>query len=603
MDRNQHVKDYLEYYINFPKAPHFAVLLNGPWGIGKTFLVEEFMKSLATTGLRYVRVSLYGLTSFEEVDDALFRAMYPVLENKGVQLVGRTAKMIGKHFGWSSEFELKDILDKAKSDVFIFDDLERCAMPVSRVLGYINEFIEREDRKVIIIANEEELDGGEEYARIREKLVGKTFEIQSVLEQALAAFNESIRDEKARSFLGAKSDVISEIYNQSELHNLRILQQAMWDFERLYISLDEKHRNNDAAMKELLRLLFALSFELKAARLKPDELKKRQSFLIASLMRDRGDGEKGPSLATARQRYPEVNLGTTTLSDETVVDLLIKGIVDGAQIRAELDASSFFITVGDEPAWRTVWHAFERTEEEFNEALSEMERAFAAREYALSGEILHVFGLRLWLSKIGAVDRSREQVVAEAKSYIDDLYKAGRIEPASPHEGFTELRFGGYGGLGIHESETSEYHEFFQFFRTKRQAAFVDKYPAIAEGLLTQMTADLDQFVRRITLTYEGGNEFYNIPVLASVDPSKFVSIILGEHPALQRTVLNALRSRYEDGKIDRELAEERSWVVKVRDNLYEAAENMSPLSKDRIRKSLHYSLDQVLGLDQETAS
>ena len=177
MDRNQHVKDYLEYYINFPKAPHFAVLLNGPWGIGKTFLVEEFMKSLATTGLRYVRVSLYGLTSFEEVDDALFRAMYPVLENKGVQLVGRTAKMIGKHFGWSSEFGLKDILDKAKSDVFIFDDLERCAMPVSRVLGYINEFIEREDRKVIIIANEEELDGGEEYARIREKLVGKTFEI------------------------------------------------------------------------------------------------------------------------------------------------------------------------------------------------------------------------------------------------------------------------------------------------------------------------------------------------------------------------------------------------------------------------------------------
>jgi hypothetical protein len=284
------------------------------------------------------------------------------------------------------------------------------------VLGYINEFVERDERKVIIIANEEEIGDVPDYARIREKVIGKTFKIQSVLEQALDAFIKSIRDEKAKDFLDSKLAVISEIYNQSELHNLRILQQTMWNFERLYISLDGKHRTHDAAMTELLHLLFALSFELKAGRIEVDELNRRQSASINSSIRGRNEEGKPSSLEVAQQRNPGVDLSTATLSCETVVNLLIKGIVDATQIRAELDASSHFVTVADEPAWRTVWYAFERTEDEVDKALTEMEKAFEAREYTVSGEILHVFGLRLWLSKIGAIDRTREQVVAEAKS-------------------------------------------------------------------------------------------------------------------------------------------------------------------------------------------
>ena len=135
MDRNQQVKDYLTYYIAFPNPPHFAVLVNGPWGIGKTFLLKEFLKPIAAGGLKYVYVSLYGLTSFDEIDDAIFRAMYPLLENKGIQLTGRAAKALGKFFRIDLDLGAKDILNKANADVFVFDDLERCNIPVSRVLG------------------------------------------------------------------------------------------------------------------------------------------------------------------------------------------------------------------------------------------------------------------------------------------------------------------------------------------------------------------------------------------------------------------------------------------------------------------------------------
>src|SRR4051794_27640766 len=117
MDRNQQVKDYLKYYANFPHPPHFAVMLNGPWGIGKTFLLKEFLNSDAIAGMKHVYVSLYGLTSFEEIDDAILRAMYPLLEYKGIQLAGRAVKSAAKFFRIDLDLKAEDILTKANADL------------------------------------------------------------------------------------------------------------------------------------------------------------------------------------------------------------------------------------------------------------------------------------------------------------------------------------------------------------------------------------------------------------------------------------------------------------------------------------------------------
>ncbi len=78
-DSNKHVKEYLSYYVSFPHSPHFAVLLNGTWGIGKTFLVEKYLKTLEKHGKKFVYISLYGLASIDEINDALFRSLYPKL--------------------------------------------------------------------------------------------------------------------------------------------------------------------------------------------------------------------------------------------------------------------------------------------------------------------------------------------------------------------------------------------------------------------------------------------------------------------------------------------------------------------------------------------
>jgi predicted GTPase len=45
IDNNRHIKEYLSQYVNFPHSPHFAVMLSGAWGIGKTFLIKAFLES------------------------------------------------------------------------------------------------------------------------------------------------------------------------------------------------------------------------------------------------------------------------------------------------------------------------------------------------------------------------------------------------------------------------------------------------------------------------------------------------------------------------------------------------------------------------------
>ncbi|HYW60792.1 MAG TPA: P-loop NTPase fold protein, partial [Xanthobacteraceae bacterium] len=94
-DHNRHVREYLAYYISLTHSPKYAVMINGPWGIGKTFLVRKIMRELGHIG-EHVYVSLYGLQSIDEIDSALFSAINPIAGPKGVRIAGRMVSAIAK---------------------------------------------------------------------------------------------------------------------------------------------------------------------------------------------------------------------------------------------------------------------------------------------------------------------------------------------------------------------------------------------------------------------------------------------------------------------------------------------------------------------------
>ena len=62
-----------------------------------------------------------------------------------------------------------------------------------------------------------------------------------------------------------------------------------------------------------------------------------------------------------------------------------------------------------------------------------------------------------------------------------------------------------------------------------------------------------------------------------------------------------ALKMRYQDGLIDRYLANERPWATEVRDQLRAASAAMSPVSKDRLHGLVAYGFDETLDSAKES--
>jgi KaiC/GvpD/RAD55 family RecA-like ATPase len=59
---NAHVVEYLTYYLGLPFPPNYAVLVNGAWGVGKTFLIKNYLKQNIHSERKFVYVSLYLLS-------------------------------------------------------------------------------------------------------------------------------------------------------------------------------------------------------------------------------------------------------------------------------------------------------------------------------------------------------------------------------------------------------------------------------------------------------------------------------------------------------------------------------------------------------------
>lgn len=149
--------------------------------------MRNYVSKRADRQPKFLYVSLNGITSFREIEAAFFAALHPNLASRGM---GIAAKIIGglgsvaleKYLSVSADSAhasdfLKTIATNTEGYVLIFDDLERCSMPLSDTLGYINNFVEHGEYKAILISNEDELRNyvvdapRAGYPAIKEKLV------------------------------------------------------------------------------------------------------------------------------------------------------------------------------------------------------------------------------------------------------------------------------------------------------------------------------------------------------------------------------------------------------------------------------------------------
>lgn len=244
--------------------PQYAVLLKGKWGCGKTHFINHWIdayKGNPTTEqvLESIYVSLYGLSDTKQITTAINRVICPILYGKaakaGKVLAKIASAMVLKHevdlnYDGISDFSINigiDSLSKFKSNdslvnskkLLIFDDLERCDVPMKKLLGYLNFFVEQCNCHLIVIGDEDKIAEGENkkiFGEFKEKTIGREFEIATDIHSALDTF---VNQTPKNDFVVGHQEQIEKFFAMTECDNLRILRQALWDFSRFEESITD----------------------------------------------------------------------------------------------------------------------------------------------------------------------------------------------------------------------------------------------------------------------------------------------------------------------------------------------------------------------------
>ena len=333
--------DLLESVLDYVRSDYtdYAIMINGEWGSGKTYFwnnrIKRKIESLTLNGRRYktIYMSLYGISNLEEISKKIFiettqlmdkdlRKYMQTHEQEGIPEYAKTSIDMANFFGLSKSGEKMDydeffaVTDK----VLCFDDLERANVDVIDILGYINNFVEHDHMKTIIICNEKELatkmksenlemktfiatylldkqgelnnndlpmvekikdriekvfERTNDYEKKKKKLIGETFEYAPKFDYIINGI--LMRYESYPSFLKflrENSSYIMATFKRSGTRNLRILKQALNDFKKIYEMTEKLYPNtNRLVMQTMLIFTIAASFEIKAGKITKEKFK------------------------------------------------------------------------------------------------------------------------------------------------------------------------------------------------------------------------------------------------------------------------------------------------------------------------------------------
>lgn len=283
---NEVIRQYLEMNTNF------SIMISGNWGIGKTFYYKNHITDLIkntsvfndnSKKYKPIVISLFGIKTIEELQSQIFLSLYPFISGKKIKIASSIAKVIAKGILTIKGLgEYSKILDNVNVKgenllnfnelVICFDDLERISenLKLEEVIGFINNLVENENAKIILIANEDKIKD-ENYKILKEKVVGNTVEFQPNKKNTLnSIIDTKFSGYKAyQDFLkGNETFIIDNFFNNSQ--NLRTLTYALSYFHKIFSNFEIEVLKNkvleskkDEIIQKLLKFTLVISIENK----------------------------------------------------------------------------------------------------------------------------------------------------------------------------------------------------------------------------------------------------------------------------------------------------------------------------------------------------
>lgn len=593
MTANLHLVPILDAYAALDK-PGFALMIDAPWGAGKTHAVKEWLR-----GKTHVYVSLFGLASPEAIEERLFDALVGaggIKPPKGVTKIfeGVVEKTTGVQVDVTGYYR-RSVLKNLPS-LLVFDDLERAQMPAPLVLSVLNRFVEHEGRQVVLIANEKELGETADYRRWREKVVGRTVKLVADAGTALPAFLNAVQNDEARRYLDGERDVLRDVFEKGGTQNLRLLRQSVLEFAGFYTKLPMDIKAKAAPMRWVLADFSALAVAFhKGDGFGQNDLRQKRDSARASTASGGKKGEESPPspIALLRKRFenfPHVLLDESALPGDLAAKVIADGHASEQEIETAMRESALFRDEFQDP-WITLWWWRGRTEDAITRALLAVDEAIEARKYRVPEIILHVFAGQLDLARHSISEKSVAETVAKASAYINALEYAERLpdqHPASRWRGGLDEE-SAY-GLGYAQRDSTEFAEIRDNLKAALDRAFIAANPKRLSDLLARIGDD-PVFVLR---ALEGGDQARAVPdlsdrrLLQGSDPAEIARALFSAPSDHWRNFLSPFRDRIarQENVLDGDgegHPSERDWMHKFRDAARAIAAESTRIRKAQI--------------------
>ncbi len=332
---NAELNEFILHYLTGDKT-NSAIMLTGDWGTGKSYYIQHSLKPFLEKDEngkhQCVIVSLYGLKDVAEISKSIYLGTRLKFLNAASEKA-TTAKFAGKtivkgvagFFGVDlskDEGALQQLYESVDltGKLIILEDLERSGIDILEVLGYVNNLVEQDGVKVLLVANEEEIirfesdnriiglqkkeeieeeqnlraafdlpienegkilqcQSSEDYLRIKEKTISDTIRFEEDWQTAIVEIIQLFDNEILNKFSDSEGvKKIQNLMSYCKSYNLRSFIFACQKTVNIFEILDQKYLEDDIFVQAVFYGI--LSFVLKSKSGKVGKWKDEKYFSV-----------------------------------------------------------------------------------------------------------------------------------------------------------------------------------------------------------------------------------------------------------------------------------------------------------------------------------
>ncbi|NEN81266.1 P-loop NTPase fold protein [Paenibacillus elgii] len=346
---------------------NYAIMIDGEWGIGKTYFVLNDLKNHLEAKLGYenkpfkmIYISLNGLNKLDWITEQVILARLSPTKSANVAYglvksafeVAGHIPVKGKLIQQSAFVASKQLRDNATNlfdfhnCVIVFDDLERIdpSLKIETVLGYINtNFIEHNYNKVILVADKEKISG--KFNEVQEKFIDRIVKFEHDLESTIIDYIKSFLTIKSKyagalKYIERDKDEILRMINIAQCKNLRTIRFVFELFSTVF-ETTKLTRMNDQMARAMFMFTLTISNEFKKGILPVrdkkydlNELREIYSIFI-KIRKVNDDSELNYSGVFCKKYLYNVNVEWKFF--KSILDFIVNGTFDQDLFNKEMD--------------------------------------------------------------------------------------------------------------------------------------------------------------------------------------------------------------------------------------------------------------------------